>query len=336
MMDSRVMFRKSKDVSVLEPAGYSDIMHTQSAIQARSLMYNHQLDTFIQVAELGSFSKAASALYISPTAVIKQMNILESNLGVTLFNRTHQGLTLTAAGKSLLVDAKHIIQVCEEATDRARKANDTERNVIRIGSSPMTPSGFFSDMWPMISSKLPNSTLKLVIFENTPENARRILASLGEDIDIVAGVFDDSFLASRRCAALELSKQPLRLMLSSGHPLASKEILGIEDLAGQKVLVNRRGWNSVTDAVADDLRASVVPVEVEEYEFINVDMFNRCEEEGALLVAIDPWKDVHPLLTCKPVQWDYRVPFGIMHSPEPSDKVRALLDIVGAMTSLDS
>lgn len=71
-----------------------------------------------------------------------------------------------------------------------------------------------------------------------------------------------------------------RLRLSSGHPLASKEILGIEDLAGQKVLVNQRGWNSVTDAVTDDLRASVVPVEVEEYEFINVDMFNRCEKEG--------------------------------------------------------
>lgn len=45
---------------------------------------------------------------------------------------------------------------------------------------------------------------------------------------------------------------------------------------------------------------------------------------------------MHPLLTCKLVQWDYRVPFGIMHSPELSDKVRALLDVVGAMTSLDS
>lgn len=95
-----------------------------------------QLDTFIQVAELGSFSKAASALYISPTAVIKQMNILESNLGITLFNRTHQGLTLTSAGQSLLSDARHIIRVCDEAAERARKANDAERNVIRIGSSP--------------------------------------------------------------------------------------------------------------------------------------------------------------------------------------------------------
>lgn len=61
-------------------------------------MYNHQLDTFIQVAEVGSFSKAAAALYITPTAVIKQMNLLEATVGVPLFVRTHRGLTLTAAG----------------------------------------------------------------------------------------------------------------------------------------------------------------------------------------------------------------------------------------------
>lgn len=43
-------------------------------------MYNPQLDTFVQVAESGSFSTAARTLYISPTAVIKQMNLLEARL----------------------------------------------------------------------------------------------------------------------------------------------------------------------------------------------------------------------------------------------------------------
>ena len=298
-------------------------------------MYNHQLDTFILVAELGSFSKAASALYVSPAAVIKQMNLLESNLGVELFIRSHQGLTLTPAGKALLVDARHIIEVCNTAAANVRMANDTKRNVIRIGASPMTPSGFLSHMWPKISRALPDLTLKLVVFENKAENARRILANLGEDIDIVAGVFDEGFVASRRCAALELSKEPLRIMLSSTHALAAKPILKMEDLAGQKVLVNQRGWNFIIDAVADDMRAGEIPVDVEEYEFINVDIFNRCEEEGSLLVAIDPWRDVHPLLACKAVEWDYRVPFGILHSRKPSPKVRALLDVMSRLTSAD-
>jgi Transcriptional regulator len=48
-------------------------------------MYNPQLETFLCVAEAGSFNKAAEQLSITPTAVIKQINLLESNLQVQLF-----------------------------------------------------------------------------------------------------------------------------------------------------------------------------------------------------------------------------------------------------------
>ena len=54
-------------------------------------MYNLQLETFIVVADLGSFNKAAEALYITPPAVTKQINLLEKDLEVQLFVRTHRG-----------------------------------------------------------------------------------------------------------------------------------------------------------------------------------------------------------------------------------------------------
>ena len=65
------------------------------------MMYNPQLDTFICVVEAGSFSKAAEELYISAPAVIKQINSLEKSLDLQLFERTHRGLIITEAGKSL-------------------------------------------------------------------------------------------------------------------------------------------------------------------------------------------------------------------------------------------
>ena len=77
-------------------------------------MYNPQLDTFIRVADAGSFNKAAEESYITPTAVIKQINLLEDSLGIKLFERTHRGLTLTKAGKSLYQDTKYIIQYCRD------------------------------------------------------------------------------------------------------------------------------------------------------------------------------------------------------------------------------
>lgn len=51
-------------------------------------MYNPQLETFIRVADAGSFNKAAEEAYITPTAVIKQINLLEAELDVKLFERT--------------------------------------------------------------------------------------------------------------------------------------------------------------------------------------------------------------------------------------------------------
>jgi len=55
-------------------------------------MYNHQLDTFIKTADPGSFGKAGEALYISSTAVIQQINLLENLCGFKLFVRSSHGV----------------------------------------------------------------------------------------------------------------------------------------------------------------------------------------------------------------------------------------------------
>ena len=103
-------------------------------------MYNPQLETFLAVVESGSFNKAAERLYISPPAVIKQINLLEKSLDLQLFVRTHRGLRLTRAGHSLYQDAKYIIQYCKDSVTRARNAMQESESVIRIGTSPMTPA----------------------------------------------------------------------------------------------------------------------------------------------------------------------------------------------------
>lgn len=66
--------------------------------------------------------------YITPTAVIKQINLLEADLDVKLFERTHRGLTLTKAGTSLYNDAKYVIQYCKDSVIRAKNADDIWQN----------------------------------------------------------------------------------------------------------------------------------------------------------------------------------------------------------------
>ncbi len=84
-------------------------------------MYNPQLETFLCVAEAGSFNKAAERLYISPPAVIKQINLLEESLDLQLFVRTHRGLQLTSAGRSLVQDAKYTSSSTARTPSRGRK-----------------------------------------------------------------------------------------------------------------------------------------------------------------------------------------------------------------------
>ena len=68
-------------------------------------MYNPQLDVFIKVADSGSFSKAAEAMYISAPAIIQQINLLEASYGFKLFIRSNHRVRLTPAGRSLYEDA---------------------------------------------------------------------------------------------------------------------------------------------------------------------------------------------------------------------------------------
>lgn len=111
-------------------------------------MYNHQLDTFIEVADSGSFNKASEDLYVSPNAVMKQINLLENSLGFDLFVRTHRGVQLTPAGESLYRDAKYLIQYAKDSITRAEKMLAEPKHVLRIGTSLTTPVQFWSVCGP--------------------------------------------------------------------------------------------------------------------------------------------------------------------------------------------
>ena len=296
-------------------------------------MYNPQLETFLCVAESGSFNKAAEKLYISPPAVIKQINLLEESLNLQLFVRTHRGLKLTEAGKSLCQDAKYIIQYCKDSVTRARNAMQQTEQVIRIGTSPMTPAQVLVDLWPKVQKYCPNIKFQLIPFDNTPENAREILGNLGTNIDVVAGLFDETMLALRKCSGLELSREPICCAVSIHHPLARKDSLTVQDLYGQNLMLMHRDWSHYVDLMRDDLWKNHPQIHIVDFDFYDVSVFNRCENNGDVLMTIDRWKYIHPLLKTLPVDWGYMMPYGLLHAPKPSAHVQQFLDAVGQVAS---
>lgn len=133
-------------------------------------MYNHYLETFIAVADEGSFTGAAESLTLSPTAVMKQINMLENELDVQFFNRTHQGVKLTAGGKIIYDAALKLIAFANKQTERAREAEDQENHTIVIGTSTVCPCKSLIDIWYEISDDHPEYHIKIVPFEEDHTN----------------------------------------------------------------------------------------------------------------------------------------------------------------------
>ena len=113
-------------------------------------------------------------------------------------------------------------------------------SVIRIGTSPMTPAQLFVNLWPKLSQYCPDMKFQLIPFENTLENAREILANLGHNIDVVAGIFDETMLDLRKCSGLEISREAICCAVSIEHRLAQKERLSVRDLYGETLMLMKK------------------------------------------------------------------------------------------------
>lgn len=80
-----------------------------------------------------------------------------------------------------------------------------------------------------------------------------------------------------------------------------------------------------------DLTRRCPQLDIVDFPFYDLSVFNRCETQGCLLMTIEPWDNIHPLLKNLPVEWDYTLPFGLMFSPTPSPQVQAFLNAVQAV-----
>ena len=161
-------------------------------------------------------------------------------------------------------------------------------------------------------------------------NAREILANLGKNIDVVAGIFDETMLGLRRCAGLALSREPFCCAVSIHHRLAAKDRLKIEDLYGENLMLMRRDWSSYVDRLRDDLWQNHSQIHIADFDFYSMEAFNRCENSNDVLLAIPGWANVHPLLKVIPVEWEHSIPFGLLHSQQPSETVKKFLEAAQA------
>ncbi len=289
-------------------------------------MYNQVLDTFLAVADCRSFNRAAEKLYITPAAVMKQMNTLEAHLGLKLIQRTKKGVVLTAAGESVQKDAKKIIRESKRAIERARAAQENAARIIRIGSSLLHPCHSFLTLWNEGAANPEEFKIKIVPYDDGEFFS--VLASLGQDIDFLTGTFN-SVQVTETADFYQLWESRLCIAIPKTNPLVSKQSLEIRDLYGQHIITVKAGGSPLLDDMRNLLKMTHPQIIMEDSDYLyDMDTFNYCEERGVLLLTQDRWHNIHPSLKTVPVQWDFTLPYGLLYAKEIEGEALRFLERV--------
>ena len=290
-------------------------------------MYTPQLDAFVQVADCGSFNKVAEALYLSSTAVIKQINALEKHLDLQLVFRTNHGITLTEAGKVLYKHAKGIMDYSQRAIQEARLAAEAAATTFCVGTSILNPCKPFMDLWYQVSENLPGFKLHIVPFEDDHQGILGEIAALGEKFDFLVGACDSRQWLDR-CNFFPLGAYRHCVAVPREHPLARKERLTVQDLYGYTLMMVKRGDSTSVDQVRNFVEQHPAITIEDTPQFYDMEVFNRCVQTRNPLMTLECWSEVHPSLVTLPVDWDFTIPYGILYALHPDGDTLRFLDLV--------
>ena len=278
-------------------------------------MYDKVLEVFRETADCGSFSKAAERLYLTHTAVIKQLNSLEGRMGVRLLERSNHGVTLTPAGEVFYREAVEIMGLSKEAVRRVRSAGRPERVTLRIGDSALSPCRDFMEQWQQRDAALGGQSrfrLQIVPFSDD----QRRYEHLGADFDFLVGPYDNPAMENK-CRFFPIGRYRFGLLMNREHRLAQRKSLALHDLRGETVSIMISGISPVNDGIRQALSSQPQVMTEDIRPVYNMDTFNRCAESGALLLSPDCWDRVHPALAFVPLQEDFSIAYGVIAARKP-------------------
>lgn len=194
------------------------------------------LATFVQVAELGSFTRAAEKLGYSQPTVSFQIKQLEKELGIQLFERIGHTVMLTDGGRHTLSYAQSICHLAEELSQGTGELQEA-RGTIRLAMSdslcaPLVVRGFgaFRRCYPNISMT--------VITAGTNDLYRMIDHN---EVDLVCTL--DTHLYDTSYVIIDEEKVHTHFVCAAEHPLAQRKSVRIEDLLDQPFLLTEKGMS---------------------------------------------------------------------------------------------
>ena len=279
-------------------------------------MLRHQLKTFLTVCDTGSFTKAAAALYITPSAVLQQIQTLETEFRVPLFIRTSKGVVLTQAGECLELRGRALSHMNEELHHDMQSVVSNDKPIC-VGTSMMEKVRLLYELWVLFTEENKDCEIRMVSIDvghNIPENT-----------DLIESI-NSSVAWMREWEFFEICRVPFGFAVANNHPLAQKKLIRQNDLADQTVMTINDGTCEVLADLLALLRRSHAQVVFPD-SYSSNPLWESAFRRDALLVPMC-WADILINMSVIPFEFDYSLPYGIFYRSQPHTSVQRFLEFI--------
>ena len=206
-----------------------------------------QLRILKAIAEQGSFKKAADLLFVTQPAVSLQIQNLEKQLNITIFDRGGRKALLTEAGQLLLEYCERILNQCDDACKAVEDLNSLKGGTLIIGASQTTGTYLMPRMIGLFRHKYPDVSVQLQV-----HSTRRTGWSVANgqiDLAIIGGQLPPEL--EDLLKVTPYATDELALVLPANHKLSKQQDLSKEDL--YKLNFVTLDSKSTTRKVVDEL-----------------------------------------------------------------------------------
>jgi DNA-binding transcriptional LysR family regulator len=205
---------------------------------------------FLEVAQQGSFSRAAGVLRLAQPSVSARMAGLERSVGLELFARSTRGVTLTAAGRALEPYARRCVALAEEGRLSARASAGSQRLVM------VSPPSLAATIFPPLISALAAESLEVSCRTAHSREVVEQVADGAAHVGLLLGTSVPDGITARR-----LYKVPIICVAHRDHPVTASRPLRLGDLAAHRLAVH--SWGAGAGELEETLRAArIAPTQV--------------------------------------------------------------------------
>jgi len=211
-----------------------------------------ELRYIVAVARERHFGRAANACFVSQSTLSIGVRKLEDELGVALFERARNDVTLTPRGEQIVEQAQRVLEEVDVIRQLAKSEKGPLVGALRIGAIHTIGPYLFPGLIPALHEQTPE--MPLVVQENFTSNLTTLLKQGQLDVIIISYPYDEPGIVTQ-----PLYDEPFVVVMPASHPWAAKKTISREILPQENILLLGAGncfRDQVLEFCPDCLQAS--------------------------------------------------------------------------------